>query len=659
MAGKPRPKAGRGPTLGSLLLVGAGLTVGFFFPRLSPYSLYVLALVAVQMVATLSLNLLMGYAGQVSLGQAALVGMGAYAVAQLAAWRVPFPLTLLAGAAATTASAALVGLPSLRIRGLQLAATTLAFGIMAERLIFARPWDPLSTAGMSVPRPPAIQGDRAFFLFALGGLATVLVLDASLRKTRFGRAFLAVRFREDTAAAWGIPVGLTKLLAYALSGLYAGIAGGMYAYLLERVSADTFNIWQSLAYVAAVVVGGLGSWRGAMVAAAFFTGLPELLRSHAVYAPLAGAVLLALVPGVWPEGLGAVVDRALPLPGPRNRGLRTPSPAPAPRGPLSGKADPVPGTNSMKAGTSEPPDGDGAGVPVAVLRAPLRPLRLSVPVTTLLRAEGVSVTFGGLEVLKGLHLEVRRGEVVGLIGPNGAGKTTFFNVFSGFVLPRAGTVTYRNLDLLSLPTHARASLGLVRTFQQVGLCREMSVLENVLLAQYSLGRYGLLGGLARLPRVRTQEAEARSRAEAAMEVMGVLELRDEKVSSLPYGKQRLVELAGAVAAGPALLLLDEPAAGMDPGEAAELARHLRDLHHELGMSLLVIEHHVPFVAEICNYVYVLNEGEVLAEGSPEEIQKDPRVVSAYLGSGALPAGQGSGFLPANGRGAKGRRTTGA
>lgn len=590
-----------GARIGPVLLLGILICVILVFPTLGSYSLYVLALLAVQGIVVLSLNLLMGYAGQVSLGQAAFIGMGAYGTAQFASWGVPFPLTIVLSVATTVAAATLVGLPSLRIKGLQLAATTLAFGIMAEQLLFARPWSKTATLGMIADRPAAMASDRAFLIFALCGLGLVLLIDSSVRRSRIGRAFFAVRYREDTAAARGVPVGQTKLLAYAMAGLYAGIAGGVFAYLIERVSATPFSVWKSLWYVVIIVVGGIGSWSGALVATILFTGMTELLRPIAAYSPLIGAVLLMLAPVLRPQGLGWILERTIR---PRRRAT---------------EAEVI---------EREPAD-------VRELVTHRRPVKFAVPMRTLLSLRGVELTIGGLEILRGVNLEIRRGELVGLIGPNGAGKSTVFNCVSGFLKPTAGEITYRGRDVLSLPSHSRPDLGIIRTFQQVGICAPLTVWDNVLLGQYAMHPYSVLSALARTPRVRRDERDAAKRATAALEAVGLRDLAGERAGSLPHATQRLVEVAGALAAGPEILLLDEPAAGMDPEETRLLGTRLAELRKELDLTMVVIEHHIPMVADLCEFVYVLAEGRVMAEGSPAEVQRDPQVIATYLGEERL------------------------
>lgn len=599
---RPRTPA---PTLGGWIVGGALLAAAVLAPGLGSYHVYVFALVAIQVMAVLSLNLLMGYAGQVSLGQAAFVGMGAFGAAQLAAWGVPFPATVLVAATLTAGAAAIVGLPSLRIRGLHLAVTTLAFGLAAELLLFSRPWDPAASMGVAVARPQLIASDRAFLEVTLVALVVVLVLDRNVRRSRIGRAFLAIRDREDIAPARGIPVGITKLLAYALAGSYAGLAGGLYAYLLERVTAEPFSVWTSLEYVAAAVIGGLGSWSGAAVAAGAFTALPELLRPVALFAPLAGALLLAIVPAVRPRGLGALLGRR-------------------PRGPV--------GLLLRRSAPGHVTTRPAAATP-AVLTRPRRALALDLPLRTMLTVEDVHVSFGGLHVLTGVDLVVERGSITGLIGPNGAGKSTLFNVVSGFVAPSRGRVRYQGGDLLARPAHARAALGIGRTFQHPGLGPDLSVLANVLIAQHTLAVYDPIAGLLRTPRVRRTEDALQLRTQVALEAVGMADQQELRAGSLPQMQQRLVEIAAAVAAGPRLLLLDEPAAGVSAEEASELSTRLRALRDALDLTIVVIEHHVPMVVDLCDEVHVLADGRVICSGPPRVVQDDPEVQRVYLGVG--------------------------
>jgi ABC-type branched-subunit amino acid transport system ATPase component/ABC-type branched-subunit amino acid transport system permease subunit len=586
--------------VGATLIVVAFVVLLLSLSFASDYMLYVLGLVVVEAIAILSLNLLMGYAGQVSLGQAAFVGIGAFATAQFVQWKIPFPLTIIVAAIFAAGIATVVGLPALRIKGLQVAATTLAFGAVAEFLLFARPWVKNAGTGMDSARPTLIVGGKAMLIASLVGLALVLLLDRQVRHSRIGRAFYSIRDREDTAAARGVKVGQTKLLAYAFSGFYAGIAGGLFAYLLEHVSADSFTVFTSLGYVAAVVIGGLGSWSGAIVSGSLFAALPQLLTGFARWVPMFQAGLLTITPVLRPEGLGYILNRSFSIPLP-----------------------------TFERKKKEEID---LRTPAERIEPPGRALSLSIPVRSLLVAKDVGVRFGGLIALHDIDMEIRRGEIVGLIGPNGAGKSTFFNAVGGFNTPNSGTIHYRGKNLLELPADARAGLGIGRTFQQVGLSGPQTVWENMLFAQHQLAiKYGMTDGLLSTPRMRKVEKELESRARAALEVIGMIDYADEKVLNLSHGNQRLAEVAAAISIGPELLMLDEPFAGVGPEESEQLAQRLTELRAELDLTVLVIEHDVPLVASLCSYIYCFAEGGMLAEGSPDEVQNNPDVISIYIG----------------------------
>lgn len=248
-----------------------------------------------------------------------------------------------------------------------------------------------------------------------------------------------------------------------------------------------------------------------------------------------------------------------------------------------------------------------------------------------LEVRDVSIRFGGLQALEGVDLDVGEWEIVGLIGPNGAGKTTFYNCITGIYPPDRGSVRYRGRDVSALPTHRRTALGMGRTWQNLGVVRTLSVLENVKTAQHAHISYGALSGLAGSPASLTEERRVRRNAEEILEFLGLLPLRGEIVGGLPYGTQKLCDLAMALATDPDILLLDEPSSGMAPEEAHRLGETLRFLRDSLDLTILMIEHHVPLVVGLCDYVYVLNFGRLLAKGEPQEIQRHPDVVSAYLG----------------------------
>jgi branched-chain amino acid transport system ATP-binding protein len=258
--------------------------------------------------------------------------------------------------------------------------------------------------------------------------------------------------------------------------------------------------------------------------------------------------------------------------------------------------------------------------------------------SAVLEARDVSIRFGGLQALDAVSLEVGEWEIVGLIGPNGAGKTTFFNCITGIYKPGRGAVTYRGRDVSKLPTHRRAALGFGRTWQNLGVARGLTVLENLLIAQHSHIGYGPIGGLLAGPRSLAEERELRRDAMEILEFLSLLEYRDEVAGSLPYGILKMVDLGMALATDPDLLLLDEPSSGMSPEEAHALGRTLSFLRSSLDLTILMIEHHVPLVVDVCDYVFALNFGKLLARGRPEEIQRHPEVISAYLGGTEMAEG---------------------
>lgn len=255
----------------------------------------------------------------------------------------------------------------------------------------------------------------------------------------------------------------------------------------------------------------------------------------------------------------------------------------------------------------------------------------------LLKADGIRLRFGGLQVLDGLSLTVDEGQIVGLIGPNGAGKTSCFNCLTGIYQPQGGRVSFDGRDISQLPTHRRAQRGMARTWQNLGVIATLTVAENVMLAQHQRTGYSAIAGLLGLGGTWLRERELRRDAAEIIEYFGLKDVAGERASELPYGIRKTCDMAMALASDPKMLLLDEPASGLSPEEALELAGTLRDLRERLRLTILMIEHHVPLVAEVCDYVYVLNFGKLLTEGEPAEIQTHPEVIAAYLGGAAAAA----------------------
>jgi branched-chain amino acid transport system ATP-binding protein len=251
-----------------------------------------------------------------------------------------------------------------------------------------------------------------------------------------------------------------------------------------------------------------------------------------------------------------------------------------------------------------------------------------------LEVHDLTMKFGGLAAVGDLSMQINEWEIVGLMGPNGAGKTTAFNCITGFYKPTRGRVFYRGRDVTGMAPHRKAALGIGRTFQNVGMVKTETVLENLLTAQHTQAQYGAFAAIAGTSVVRQREREMTKHAEAILELLGLTEFRDRRLGGLSYGTLKLLELGCALAVEPDLLLLDEPSSGMGPEEAHDLGLRLLALRRELGLTMLLIEHHVPLVAAVCDYVYVLDFGRLLAEGDAEEIRRHPAVITAYLGEDA-------------------------
>ncbi|MGH2735688.1 MAG: ABC transporter ATP-binding protein [Actinomycetota bacterium] len=251
--------------------------------------------------------------------------------------------------------------------------------------------------------------------------------------------------------------------------------------------------------------------------------------------------------------------------------------------------------------------------------------------STVLDIKDTGIRFGGLVALKDVNIKVPEWEIVGLIGPNGAGKTTLFNCITGLYKPNGGTITYRGRELSGMPTHRRVSLGIGRTFQNIGLVRGLTVLENCLVAQQARIGYGALGAIFGSPRSFSEERRLKANAMEVLDYFELAHLAGGGLDGLPYGTLKLIEIATVMATDPDLVLLDEPSSGMGPDEAGALGERLLALRKTLNITVLMIEHHVPLVVAVCDYVYVLNFGQILTEGKPQDVQSHPEVIAAYLG----------------------------
>ncbi|WP_033312782.1 branched-chain amino acid ABC transporter permease/ATP-binding protein [Streptomyces iakyrus] len=577
-------------------------------------------------VILLSLVVVTGRGGQISLGQAAYAGLGALFTALLAAGRFP-GLPALPELAALGVSVVLVaplglltGWPAIGRRGLALALATFAVGVGVSRFVFAQPY---ATAGLSLGRPAGFDGDRAYYVLELLLLAVALLATHALRRGRTGRALAAMRDHERGAQAAGVRVPSLKLLAFVAGAALAALGGGMLGMGLRAFDAAAYDPVRGLLWFAAVVVLGADSTLGALAAAALLVGLDAGTRGG-VAAALIGvlAILAGRFPGGPYEALRTARERlrlrrtpALTPAGARaHRLLRPAEPQKAPRAPAPTGATRMahragtparhehPGSAPVRRehpdGNSHPPPGPPGGAVPGLGGTPPPPPPAAAP---LLTARRLHARYGGFTALDGVDLELSPGRITAVVGPNGAGKSTLFHCLAGTLPPARGVVRLGGRDITALPAQARARLGVARTFQQLAVFPSLTVAENV--------RVGAEQGRVTDP----------GAVERALRLLGLDgPLRARPAAGLPTGTLRRVELARVLAGSPRVLLLDEPAAGLDTAEVTALARVLRALAAD-GTALLVVEHDLDLVAGLADVVHVMTAGRIVASGPPGRV----------------------------------------
>jgi ABC-type branched-subunit amino acid transport system permease subunit/ABC-type branched-subunit amino acid transport system ATPase component len=551
-----------------------------------------------------SIAILTGWTGQLSLGQFSFVGIGALSTAALVRAGWAFPFAVAAGCVFSVIAAVVIGLPALRLRGLFLAVTTLAFAVAAETYLFTRPVFLGDSSVVFLPRPTVLgvdfTGQRTYYYLCLGLLAVVLVLAGRLRRSGVGRSFLAVRDNEDGAAAFTVSPTRTKLQAFALGGGIAGFAGGMLAGLLVQFGPDSFRPEASIQVVAIAVIGGLGSLPGAVLGALWVIGLPALLGTSTEVTLLTSGAGLLLLLLYFPGGLVQILEAA------RDGLLRL--------------ARPV---------STAPTAASPARVPTASART--EPAGGRVAPSPALSVEGLTVRYGARTVIEQLDFELATHAVVGLIGANGAGKTTLMQAIGGFI-PSTGHVELLGHDVSSASAATRARQGLGRTFQGAELFADLTVRDTLRLALEARGRSSLTGTLLALPGARRAERAKRAEADELLDFVGLGRYAEAFVGDLSTGTRRIVELGCLLALDARVLCLDEPTAGIAQRETEALAPLIESIRAELGATMLVIEHDMPFIMGISDRVCCLEAGRIIADGTPDEVRSDPLVISSYLGT---------------------------
>jgi len=598
----------------------------------SRYYQSIAVIIGLHAIAAVGLSLLMGYAGQVSLGHAAFYGLGAYlsGIGSTTLGLDPW-LCMLTAALVTGGLAAAIGTPIFRLRGHFLAMATLGWGIIVYivfnelREITGGPSGLTGIPNLALFGMPLNTDIRYYYLvwaFALG----VIFLSRNIVNSRVGRALQAIHGSESAAAALGVDTPRYKLAIFTVSAVYASLAGSLYAHYLLFVNPPPFSFKFSIELLVMVMIGGLAHIWGAVFGAALITILGESLRAtiplvmgHASgeYEIIAFGLILMGTMIALPEGLWPWVSRTAA----RIREAR--KAGEGPRGSIPAKAA------GIRTGSQELPT--RADAPETTSSVPRRPMPPPGPI---LEVQEVSKSFFGLAALSRVSFTVTAGEILAVIGPNGAGKTTLFNVIAGAIPPTRGTIRLVATPIQHLSSHRIASAGLIRTFQNVRLFGRMTALENVMVGLHQRTRAGMVVAALRLPSGQIEERGSRIQAGRLLSSVGLADRGDVLAGNLPLGQQRLIEIARALAADPMLLLLDEPGAGLSVAERDQL-RELVGAVRTTGVTVLLVEHDMDLVMGLADRIVVLNYGEKIAEGTPEEIRTDPQVIAAYLGEEAL------------------------
>jgi ABC-type branched-subunit amino acid transport system ATPase component/ABC-type branched-subunit amino acid transport system permease subunit len=587
LARVPRPEHLTANTVSGLMLGVVAIFAVHGSWRSALVTTFAFAIIALSMVVVTGLS------GQVSLAQLTLAGVAAFLLSPVAGdWGVPFPFAPVVAALGATVIGVVVGIPALRIRGLPVAIVTLSLAVAVQAIWFQN-IDLVGSSGKAIAAPSLFGIDLGpgsgaayprpqFCLMVLVVLVLTALGVAYLRRSRLGSAMLAVRANERSAAASGVNVVATKILAFAIAAFVAGIGGSMYGYRLGTVTWDSFDVLLGLGLFATVYVAGMTSVSGGVLAGAlaaggfvYYAGTQWLSLDIAWYQILTGiALVLSVVKN--PEGLVGNVHRIIE----RRRARRSQ---------LDTLATPPPVATVSRPPRVAPETRDEAALAVANL----------------------SVRYGGVVAVDDVSFTVPSGAIVGLIGPNGAGKTTVIDAVSGFCR-YGGTVELHGTRLEREPPHRRNRLGLARTFQGIELWNELTVAENVLVG-------------------RSTAARGSDDSDALFAVLQLDGLRDHPAGALSQGQRQLVSIARALIGRPRVVLLDEPAAGLDSNESAWLAQRLRDIR-DAGTTVLLVDHDMNLVLNLCDRIEVLDFGQVIASGTAAEIRSNHAVAEAYLGT---------------------------